>query len=280
MDSYQLSLFSGDVPDENINKKLDTTKKSSDSTNTANNLNSIDTKKEEVILKNKEIENKSFEDLEIEKIYNNFKKLETPSRNDKELFLSELKKIASNCKKCPLYQTKTNIVFSDGDFEAPILLVGEGPGENEDKTGIPFVGKAGQLLDKILESGGFKRENDFYIINAVKCRPPQNRTPTPEEIDACYPFLEKQMEISEAQIVLLSGATAMKAVLKINAGITKMRGEWIEKNGKYLMPIFHPSYLLRNTSKDVGSPKWLMWQDIKKIAQKNKILNSNEEDSN
>ncbi|GIW22997.1 MAG: uracil-DNA glycosylase [Candidatus Sericytochromatia bacterium] len=179
-----------------------------------------------------------------------------------------LKKECLSCTKCRLYETRTNVVFSDGNINALIVVIGEGPGENEDKTGIPFVGKAGQLLDKIFESIGLNRQEDLLIINVVKCRPPNNRTPLDDEIKACFDYLKKQIELSKGKILLLTGATALKAILNINSGISKVRGKWFEWNNKFVMPIFHPSYLLRNPSKEVGSPKWLTWQDFKNIKQK------------
>jgi DNA polymerase len=150
------------------------------------------------------------------------------------------------------------------------MLIGEGPGQQEDETGIPFVGRAGQLLTQILGSIGIDRTKDIYICNTVKCRPPQNRTPEPEEMAACWPYLEGQLYWVQPKIILLAGAAAVRDVLQTKMGITKIRGQWFETpfNGAMAMPIFHPSYLLRNQSKAPGSPKWLTWQDMKTLKQR------------
>jgi DNA polymerase len=189
-------------------------------------------------------------------------------RKNTEQEWEELKNECLNCTKCRLYQTRTNVVFADGSINAPIIVVGEGPGENEDKTGVPFVGKAGQLLEKIFESVGLNRKKDLLIINVVKCRPPNNRTPLEDEVKACFKYLKKQIELSKAKIILLTGATALKSILNVNTGISKVRGKWFEWENRLVMPIFHPSYLLRNPSKEVGSPKWVTWQDFKNIKLK------------
>ena len=130
------------------------------------------------------------------------------------------------------------------------------------------VGRAGKLLDQILESVEIQSNQDTYISNIVKCRPPENRKPTKEEMDACKPWLEEQIRLINPEIILLVGATAVEGILGIKEGITKIRGSWIEKDGFLYMPIFHPSYLLRNSSKEPGKPKWLTWQDIKKVKKK------------
>jgi DNA polymerase len=175
---------------------------------------------------------------------------------------------AAACEKCALHTGRTRSVFAEGPVDAPLMLIGEGPGQNEDETGIPFVGKAGQLLTKILESVNIQRGRDIYICNIVKCRPPQNRAPLPEEMAACFPYLEAQLAIVRPKLILLAGATALQGVLKIKTGITKVRGQWFDTPyGARAMPIFHPSYLLRNQSKEPGSPKWLMWQDIKEVRR-------------
>ncbi len=181
----------------------------------------------------------------------------------------ELMKIVSEriekCTACPLYEKRINVVVGEGDLFAPIMFVGEGPGEEEDKTGRPFVGKAGQLLTKILESVQLKRE-DVYICNVVKCRPPENRVPTVEEQKACGHFLYAQIMIVDPIYIVPLGSTALSFFLGQNVSITEYRGKEIEwKGGKKLFPMFHPSYLLRNPSKEKGSPKDLTWQDIKKV---------------
>lgn len=183
-------------------------------------------------------------------------------------YIEKIKSVGLTCQKCVLAKTRTQVVFSDGKPTAPIMIIGEGPGENEDLSGIPFVGRAGQLLDRILASGGISREEDVYISNVVKCRPPKNRDPEISEMKACSIYLKNQLELVNAKIILLVGSIATNFILDKTLSITKVRGNWIEKDGKYIMPLLHPAYLLRNPSKDVGSPKWLMWQDIKKVKQK------------
>ena len=182
--------------------------------------------------------------------------------------LEELARLATDCTRCVLSRTRTHAVFAEGNPKASIMLIGEGPGQQEDETGIPFVGKAGQLLTQILASVGISRPDDIYICNTVKCRPPQNRKPEPEEMSACFPYLEGQIHWVKPKIVLLAGATAVQDVLKTKVGITKLRGQWFDTPfGAKAMPIFHPSYLLRNQSKAPGSPKWLMWQDIREVRR-------------
>ncbi len=185
---------------------------------------------------------------------------------DKENILAEVKKVCERCYNCPLGKTRTNLVFSAGNPHAKLLLIGEAPGHTEDMRGIPFVGRAGQLLDKILLSQNITREKNIYICNTVKCRPPENRVPTPEEKAVCRVYLDAQISIIKPKIILLCGATAVKSMLNTNDGISKIRGQWFEGPfGSKMMPIFHPSYLLRNQSNEKGSPRWLMWKDIELI---------------
>lgn len=180
--------------------------------------------------------------------------------------LEEAREAAMGCQKCVLCKHRTKVVFERGNPLAKVMLIGEGPGQQEDEKGLPFVGKAGQLLDKILEAGNISREKDIYICNIVKCRPPENRVPAPDEMEACWDYLAAQIKYINPKIILLSGTTAVKGVLKAKEGITKIRGRWYDDvYGAKAMPIFHPSYLLRNQSNAEGSPKWLMWQDIKEI---------------
>ncbi len=182
--------------------------------------------------------------------------------------LEEIKNNCLKCNKCGLYKTRTNIVFSSGVPNSKMVLVGEAPGYWEDQKGEPFVGKAGQLLDKIFECVGLSREKDVYICNTIKCRPPENRDPLPEEKAACKEYLEAQLEILKPKIILICGRVALNTFLPDKGGITKVRGQWFDgPYGAKMMPIFHPSYLLRNDSREKGSPKWLMWQDIKEIKR-------------
>lgn len=185
--------------------------------------------------------------------------------------IEELEKIREkclSCKKCPLGKTRTNIVFSGGIPNHKLMLIGEAPGYYEDQKGEPFVGKAGQLLDKIFASVGLSRQKDVYICNTLKCRPPDNRDPLPEEKAACKEYLDAQIEILKPRIILLCGRVAVNSLLGTTQGITKIRGKWFEgPHMSKMMPIFHPSYLLRNDSREKGSPKWLMWQDIQEIKR-------------
>ena len=189
----------------------------------------------------------------------------------KDTLIEELEKVKQkcfSCQKCSLAKTRTNIVFSGGIPNRKLMLIGEAPGYYEDKKGEPFVGKAGQLLDKIFASVGLSRENDVYICNTIKCRPPDNRDPLPEEKAACKEFLDAQVNILKPRIILLCGRVAVNSFLDTKLGITKLRGQWFEgPDFSKMMPIFHPSYLLRNDSREKGSPKWLMWQDIKEVRR-------------
>ena len=182
--------------------------------------------------------------------------------------LLKIKEDCQKCQKCPLGKTRMNIVFSDGVPNHKLMLIGEAPGFNEDQTGRPFVGRAGQLLDKILASVGLSREKDVYICNTLKCRPPDNRDPLPSEKEACRSFLDAQLEILKPRLIILCGRVALTSFLTHGKSISKIRGQWFDgPYGAKMMPIFHPSYLLRNQSKAVGSPKWLMWQDIQEIKR-------------
>lgn len=181
------------------------------------------------------------------------------------MFLLELEELAqecSNCWKCDLSKGRTNVVFGRGNENASLMFVGEGPGEQEDLKGQPFVGPAGKLLDLLLRAQGIKDE-DYYIANIVKCRPPNNRVPSEEEANECIPYLRKQVAVIRPRIIVCLGATAMKYIVDQNAKITQIRGEWIERKGCSIMPTFHPAALLRDISK-----KPLMWQDIKKVKQR------------
>lgn len=182
--------------------------------------------------------------------------------------LEQVKQKCLDCRRCHLCKTKTNIVFSGGVPNSKLMLIGEAPGYYEDMKGEPFVGKAGQLLDKILGCVGFSRNENIYICNTLKCRPPENRDPLPEEKEACWEYLKAQVDILKPRIILLCGRVAVQSFIDTKLGITKIRGKWFEgPHYSKMMPIFHPSYLLRNDSKEIGSPKWLMWQDIKEVRR-------------
>jgi uracil-DNA glycosylase len=182
--------------------------------------------------------------------------------------MNEIQVHCAECHRCELGATRTNAVVSRGNPKAPILIIGEGPGENEDLQGRPFVGKSGQLLDKILESVNLTEE-DVFICNIVKCRPPDNRKPSKDEMESCRPYLMEQIRLVDPKIILMTGASAIEGLFQEKSvGITKIRGQWRDWEGRACMPIFHPSYLLRNQSRDQGSPKWLTWQDIQEVRRK------------
>lgn len=182
--------------------------------------------------------------------------------------ITQIVQHCNECHRCILGDTRTHAVVGRGNLHAPIMIVGEGPGQNEDEQGLPFVGKAGQLLEKILASVNLDTEHDVYISNIVKCRPPGNRVPTTEEIAACKPYLLEQIRLVDPKIILFTGATAVKGLTGDKRGITKIRGTWIEWEGRLCMPILHPAYLLRNPSRERGGPKWLMWQDAQAVRAK------------
>lgn len=182
--------------------------------------------------------------------------------------ISQMEEHCNRCHRCGLGDNRTKAVVGRGNLQAPIMIVGEAPGQNEDETGLPFVGKAGQLLEKILASVKLDSSQDVYIANINKCHPPGNRVPTAQEMAACIPYLLEQIRMVDPKIILLTGATAVKGLTGDKRAITKIRGTWIEWEGRLCMPIFHPSYLLRNPSREQGSPKWLMWQDIQEVRRK------------
>lgn len=193
-----------------------------------------------------------------------------PAQGDPQAALAALAARCGDCQRCGLAAGRTHVVVSRGNPRARLMVIGEGPGAQEDASGLPFVGRAGQLLDQMLASVGIDSERDAYIGNVVKCRPPDNRRPTPEEMAACLPFLHQQIALVAPAVILLAGATAMEGLLGIRGGISRLRGQWRfgEEGvlaGRWLMPIFHPSYLLRNASREQGSPKWLTWQDLKAV---------------
>lgn len=178
----------------------------------------------------------------------------------------ELEKSIIGCNKCKLCNTRNDIVFGEGNKQAKIMFIGEGPGADEDMQGFPFVGKAGQLMNKAFEGLGIKRE-DVYITNIVKCRPPQNRIPDKAEAEACMNYLRNQVMLIKPKIIVLLGNTALKNILGDEYGITKSRGNWIEKKGIWYMPTFHPAALLRDNGKKID-----FWRDLKLVNQKLKEI--------
>lgn len=183
-----------------------------------------------------------------------------------------LVQICKSCTKCGLSEGRTNVVVGHGPVPCDLMVIGEGPGEQEDKSGLPFVGRSGQLLSKIFESVGINRETDAYIANTVKCRPPENRTPLPTEIDACKPYLLRQIQLVKPKVLILLGTPSLKTILDEKMPITKVRGQWYTakvdymEEELYIMPLFHPSYLLRHQNRDEGSPKWLTWKDMQEVV--------------
>ncbi len=185
----------------------------------------------------------------------------------KEELMEVVKDRIQKCRACKLCEGRLNVVPGEGSLDTPIIFVGEGPGEEEDKTGRPFVGRAGQLLTKMMEEVGLKR-SEVYITNVVKCRPPNNRVPTNDEMNACSHFLFAQLQIINPKVIVTLGGTALSFFLEKKVSITKMRGKEISwKGGKILFPTFHPSYLLRNRSTAPGSTYDLAMEDMKKIKE-------------
>lgn len=192
----------------------------------------------------------------------------------KKSCLEIVRQKCESCMGCALAKTRNNVVFGDGNAStARVVLIGEAPGEMEDEFGRPFVGKAGQLLDEFLAEAGISRNDDLYIINTVKCRPPENRVPTDEEKNACRKFLNAQIDIIKPKAIILCGATALKSFVELDKKqtISKVRGQWMSVNvdgvDYQAMTIFHPSYLLRNHSMEEGSPRRLMQQDLAEIKR-------------
>ena len=186
--------------------------------------------------------------------------------------LDEVLSAIRGLKDDPLANAGTNIVISRGNPKARLLLVGEAPGPQENIKGKPFVGPAGQLLDKILQAAEFDPENDIYITNSVFRMPPGDdgkafRKPNDKEIEFYRPFVFEIIRLIDPLVILLTGNVACQSILQ-KTGITSLRGNWIDLNGRWLMPIFHPSYLLRNQSREPGSPKSLMWDDIREVRRK------------
>ncbi|MGQ0506921.1 MAG: uracil-DNA glycosylase [Myxococcaceae bacterium] len=173
--------------------------------------------------------------------------------------LDEVRIELGDCKRCGLCTTRQKIVFGVGNPRAELVFVGEGPGADEDAQGLPFVGKAGQLLTKMIEAMGFGRD-DVYICNVVKCRPPGNRNPEPEEIEACEPFLKAQLDSVRPKVIVALGKFAAQTLLREETAISRLRGKWREYEGIPLMPTFHPAYLLRSPEE-----KKHAWSDLKQV---------------
>jgi DNA polymerase len=174
--------------------------------------------------------------------------------------LEDLRTLIGDCQRCKLAAHRTKLVYGVGNPKADLVFVGEAPGYDEDMRGEPFVGAAGQLLTEIIVKGMKIRREDVYIANIIKCRPPQNRNPEPDEIAACEPFLKQQLEIVKPKAIVALGKFAAQCLLKTRTPISRLRGEWTTYQGVPLMPTFHPAYLLRNPS-----DKRLVWRDIQQV---------------
>ena len=173
--------------------------------------------------------------------------------------LDALKKFVAGCPRCKLSKTRTNIVFGQGNPKADLMFVGEAPGRDEDEQGLAFVGRAGQLLTKIIEAIGRHRE-DVYIVNVLKCRPPDNRNPEADEVASCMPFLEEQIRLVSPRAIVTLGTFAAQAVLATDEPIGRLRGRWQNARGVRVMPTFHPAFLLRSPDR-----KKDVWEDMKKV---------------
>ena len=174
----------------------------------------------------------------------------------------ELIEQIGGCEKCRLCQTRTNVVPGEGNPEANLMFIGEGPGRDEDMQGRPFVGASGQLLDRMIHAIGMER-TEVYIANVVKCRPPQNRNPEPDEAQACLPYLRQQFVLVNPKVIVLLGRVACRFVLGDESPISRLRGHWIERKGVWFMPTYHPSALLREPAK-----KREAWEDFKMVKAK------------
>lgn len=173
--------------------------------------------------------------------------------------LERIRADIGDCKRCKLCQKRANIVFGAGSSTAELVFVGEGPGHDEDIQGQPFVGRAGKLLTQMIEAMGLRRE-DVYICNVVKCRPPENRTPEPDEVETCSPFLFRQLDVIHPKVIVCLGAVAFQSLLGAKQSISRLRGQWLEFRGMPLLATYHPAYLLRNPS-----AKGDVWEDLKKV---------------
>jgi len=190
-------------------------------------------------------------------------KIEYPAEN-----YEILKKEAVKCERCHLCETCKQVVIGEGSLDNKIMLIGEAPGAVEDEKGRPFVGRAGKLLDKVIQAAGIERKN-LYITNIVKCRPPKNRKPTIEEAKVCSPILKAEFKIIKPKVIVPLGSTALNQLIDNNASITEARGKWYQKGDFFFLPTFHPAYLLRNKNM-----KKHFWRDFKLIK---KALNRIEE---
>ncbi len=193
------------------------------------------------------------------------KEKKTLSRKEKEEALAQLYQEALECKRCPLYATRTNLVFGCGPADAEVMFVGEAPGAEEDKRGIPFVGRAGKLLDTVLSAANLPRR-EVYIANVLKCRPPENRDPLPEEEHACLPFLRRQIEIIEPKVICCLGRIAARALLRTKEPMKNLRGIVHSFRGTPLVVTYHPAAILRNDK--LRKPLWQDFQFLLEVLEK------------
>jgi uracil-DNA glycosylase family 4 len=173
--------------------------------------------------------------------------------------LLKIREDIGDCTRCKLHKWRHKIVFGDGNPKAELVFIGEGPGADEDMQGLPFVGRAGKLLTQMIEAMGLQRK-DVYICNVVKCRPPENRAPEPDEVTTCSPYLLRQIDVIQPKVIVCLGAVAAKTLLETTRGISQFRGEWLQWRGRKLMATYHPAYLLRNPN-----AKGEVWKDLQKV---------------
>jgi uracil-DNA glycosylase len=179
--------------------------------------------------------------------------------------LEDLEASCLQCQRCDLANERKHVVISRGHPSARLMVIGEAPGADEDAQGRPFVGRSGRLLDACLTEVGLDQEDDIYICNLIKCRPPGNRRPTPVELRACRPWLDRQILEVNPEVMLILGATATAALLECRTPISRLRGQWMQWKGRFVMPSFHPSYLLRNPSQEPGKPRSLFMADLTQV---------------
>jgi DNA polymerase len=181
--------------------------------------------------------------------------------------LPQLAREIAGCTRCGLSKTRTQTVFARGNPDASICFIGEAPGADEDAQGVPFVGRAGQLLDRMIQAMGLSPERDVYIVNILRCRPPGNRKPEPDEVSACMPYLQEQLDLVKPKVIIALGGTAVGSLLGTTLGITKLRGQWkLYRGTTLLMPTFHPSYLLRPSPQQAEAKKQA-WEDLQAVLR-------------
>ncbi|MCK4835377.1 MAG: uracil-DNA glycosylase [Candidatus Aminicenantes bacterium] len=188
-------------------------------------------------------------------------------QDDPGLLLNQIHNEIKQCTKCDLHKTKSNYVPGEGSLRPDVFFIGEGPGETEDRFGRPFIGKAGQLLDKIILKMGYTRESVF-IGNIIKCRPPNNRTPLKDEVEACIPYLKSQIEVLKPKVLVCLGKVAFDNLMGQSHPISKVRGQRFDYQNIPVIPTFHPSYILHQRSKqEISGAKWKVWEDMQKVLE-------------